>query len=339
MTTVPAAPGPPPAALAARARAAAHAHRPPGPCTCPEDTLADRPDGLVVRHGHVVAKAHAPAADPAPLVRRLAAAARLSDVFLAPLDGTPATLHGRPVTRWPYAEPVDPEDPDAAPWEAAATLLARLHRAPVPAAAEVPANRGPAKAARAVARLRDAAGDHPAAGPVLRAWAVLPGWARGAGPAPDRPALCHGDFHLGQLVRLPDGSWRLIDVDDVGLGAPAWDLARPAAWFACGLLAPDEWARFLGTYRAAGGPAVPAAGDPWPVLDVPARALTVQTAARVLTACLADGRAPDEVEAVFVEACARMAGLPLSVAGESAPEPTPWGATDRCPDGVCPGDR
>ncbi|CAL9587788.1 phosphotransferase [Streptomyces sp. enrichment culture] len=310
-------------ALAAQARAAAHPDGPPPRCRCPEGTLADRPDGLVVRHGRIVAKAHAPDDDPARLTRRLAAAARLPGVFLAPLDRAPVPLHGRPVTRWPYAEPVDPDDPDAAPWEAAATLLARLHRAPVPAAAAVPVSRGPAKAAQAVAHLGDAAGGHPAAVAVLRAWAALPGRVRGAGPAPGPAALCHGDFHLGQLVRLPDGTWRLIDVDDVGLGAPAWDLARPAAWFACGLLAPAEWARFLGAYRASGGPAVPAAGDPWPVLDVPARALTVQTAARVIAACLAEGRAPDDVEEAFVDACARMAEVPEPAAGELAPEPTP----------------
>lgn len=52
----------------------------------------------------------------------------------------------------------------------------------------------------------------------------------------------------------PDGAWRLIDVDDLGLGVPAWDLARPAAWYAAGLLAPEDWLCFLDAYRAAGGP-------------------------------------------------------------------------------------
>ncbi|TWV31993.1 aminoglycoside phosphotransferase family protein, partial [Streptomyces misionensis] len=110
----------------------------------------------------------------------------------------------------------------------------------------------------------------------------------------------------------PDGPWRLIDVDDLGLGVPAWDLARPAAWYACGLLPPDTWTRFLAAYRAARGPAVPAAGDPWPALDVPARALTVQTAALAITKALTAHRPLDEAERALVGACARMTAVPYA---------------------------
>ncbi len=102
---------------------------------------------------------------------------------------------------------------------------------------------------------------------------------------------------------------------DLGLGAPAWDLARPAAWYACGLLPPGVWQRFLAAYRAAGGPAVPADGDPWAALDAPARALTAQTAARSVTKAVAEGRPLDDVEEEFVGACARMAAVPLAPSG------------------------
>jgi hypothetical protein len=52
-------------------------------------------------------------------------------------------------------------------------------------------------------------------------------------------------------------------VDDLGVGDPAWDLARPAGFWAAGLIPDDDWAAFLQSFRDAEGPAVPP-GDPWP---------------------------------------------------------------------------
>lgn len=315
-------------ALGAAAGRAAHPgfarHAPSAPCPdCGRGpiVLTDRPDGAVVRHGTVVAKAHAADTDPAALAVRVAVAAHplLAGILLPPLGGPAGDTAGA-VTLWPCGTPVDPEEPGAAPWEEAAALLARLHSVP-PAAlpGPLPPMRGPAKAARALARLRRAR-PGPAAEPVLRAWEGLPGWARDEAPAPRGSFLCHGDLHLGQLVRHPadGGPWQLIDVDDIGRGDPAWDLARPAAWYAAGLLAPGTWARFLTAYRAAGGPAVRPAGDPWPELDVPARALTVQTAALALAKSAAAGRALDDAERMMLDSCARIAGVPAELAPGSA---------------------
>lgn len=303
--------------LHALARATAHPEGAAGQgkeecCSCPVALLADRADGTVVRHGAVVLKAHAPGGGAGELPARVAVATRpaLADVLLPPLPALPhlpSALDGRPLTAWPYGTPVDPDDPAAAPWEAAARLLALLHRTPPPPG--LPAMRAPLKAAHAVERMRRAAPGHPAAATVLRAWRTLPEPGRAGDRAPG--GLCHGDFHLGQLVRAPH--WRLIDVDDLGLGDPAWDLARPAAWFAAGLLAPEVWTRFLGMYEAAGGPATGraggGAGDPWARLDLPARALTVQTAALALAKSAAEGRPLDEVEHVMIDTCERIASL------------------------------
>ncbi|MER7517526.1 aminoglycoside phosphotransferase family protein [Streptomyces sp. NPDC126499] len=299
-------------------------------CACPVSLLADRDDGTVVRHGGVVLKAHAPDSDTAQLRARVALAGlpALAGVLLPPVPG-PGTLSdgpdepadGRPLTFWPFGVPVDPEDPDAAPWEEAGRLLALLHRTPVPPG--LPPMRARVKVALAVERMRRTAPDHPAAATVLAAWATLPAGDTGGG----RPALCHGDFHLGQLVRPGGGPcWRLIDVDDLGTGDPAWDLARPAAWFAAGLLPPEVWSRFLGAYEAAGGPATtgPAetgAGpaDPWVRLDGPARALTVQTAALAVAKSTVEGRALDEVEDVMIDTCARIASVRTELAPQASP--------------------
>ena len=66
------------------------------------------------------------------------------------------------------------------------------------------------------------------------------------------------------------------------LGDPAWDLARPAGFWAAGLLDDEAWTTFLAAYRESGGPAVPADGDPWPALDLPARAAVLVAAVQAL---------------------------------------------------------
>ncbi|MER8043946.1 aminoglycoside phosphotransferase family protein [Streptomyces sp. NPDC094032] len=298
--------------LHALARAAAHPGAPSG-CPCAVAVLADRDDGTVVRHGRLVLKSHAPGGETEALRARVGVAGlpALAEVLLPPLPNPRAALDGRVLTAWPYGVPVDPEDPGAAPWEEAGRLLALLHRTPPPPG--LPPMRAPLKAALAVDRMRRAAPDHPATATVLAAWRTL---APQDGPPPGPLALCHGDFHLGQLVRAPH--WRLIDVDDLGVGDPAWDLARPAAWFAAGLLPPEVWSRFLGAYEEAGGPATGGlggpGGDPWARLDVPARALTVQTAALSLAKSTAEGRPLDEVEQVMIDTCARIASLRTELA-------------------------
>jgi aminoglycoside phosphotransferase (APT) family kinase protein len=143
---------------------------------------------------------------------------------------------------------------------------------------------------------------HGPANDITRAAAALPLWVW-MPHAPGRPeTLVHGDWHLGQLGRRAGGPWTLIDVDDLGLGDPAWDLARTAGFWAAGLLPDADWRVFLDAYREAGGLALPpAAADPWPVLEPFARAAVVQAAA----VGAVNGR-QDDAQEMLVDACARM---------------------------------
>lgn len=286
----------------------------------PHVVLADRRDVTVVGVGGCAVKLHSAATCLADLTVQLAIAAdpALADALLAPIplpaNGFTTTIADRPVTVWPLGTPVDPDDPDSAPWQHGAELLARLHRAPLPTG-RVPQMGGPARVADAVTRLRGSrAVSMSQARTVLDAYETLPAWTARGGPAPAELHHClvHGDWHLGQLVRVDD-TWRLIDVDDLGIGPAAWDLAHPAAWTAVGMLAPEDWQEFLDAYRHAGGPAIPAGVDPWSVLDLPARAITVQAAARGILAAAAQDRELDEVEELLIESCrgiVRMGTIP-----------------------------
>ncbi|MEV4098162.1 aminoglycoside phosphotransferase family protein [Streptosporangium saharense] len=268
--------------------------------TAPAEVVPTRPDVVIVRAGDIVVKAHAPGAPREPLERRMRTVAHpaLRGILLEPVTEEVVTIGGRLVTVWPAGTPVDPADPEAAPWEEAARLLARLHAVPAGQVPPPPAAGGPGKVVAMAARLR---GNPSAAARAVRgALACLPTLEDVPGPA----GLTHGDWHMGQLVRTGDG-WILIDVDDLGVGDQAWDLARPAAWFAAGLLDPAVWHRFLDAYRAAGGPAT-GAGDPWERLNLPAQATTVQLAAAALSTAEREGRALDEVEEALVETCQRI---------------------------------
>jgi hypothetical protein len=244
------------------------------------EALTTPSGAAIVVDGDVVAKLHRPGTDPQALRQRLRVAAR-SDSLLSPLNLEPEPVGDRWRTRWPRVEVVAP-DPDALPWAEAGRLLALLLREPTGGFA-LP-HGGPARLARALARL----GQGPDADMIRRAAAGLT-----TAPAAGRPAtLVHGDFHLGQLGQF-DGVSVLIDIDDLGVSDPAADLARPAGFWAAGLLPDGDWHEFLDGYRKAGGSAVPA-GDPWQVLEPLARVAVVAAAAN----------APDEL---LIAACERMA--------------------------------
>ena len=121
------------------------------------------------------------------------------------------------------------------------------------AVAALPALRPVARLERALARVPSSA---PAAPLLLRVGSAV---VTEAATAPADRLLVHGDWHLGQLGRRIGARWRLLDVDDIGVGDPVWDLARPAGFWAAGLLSDAEWDAFL---TATGTPVGPLCRPP-----------------------------------------------------------------------------
>lgn len=244
-------------------------------------------------------------------------------------DRPDAAARVRLATVWPRLETIPP-DPDAVPWADAGALLARLHSRAAPERPDVPVHGAVARVERALARLADLDGS--TASPeqldavrvVRQAAAALPAQAREPGPTGRPVALVHGDWHLGQLGRLGrpsvpggrggvprPGRLLLIDPDDLGVGDPAWDFARPGALLAAGLLPPHHWQCFVDAYRDAGGPALPAGpAEPWPAVDAVARAGVVQGAAAVVARAIRAGRPLEHADRRLVAACRALAAQP-----------------------------
>jgi hypothetical protein len=261
---------------------------------------AESPSGaLIATVGPIVIKVHHLRTDPTLLAARLRAAAdaRLADVLVPPVSTTVhPTPDGRSATVWPRMEVLHPCQNEA-PWADAGTLLARLHRVDHEPIAMLPALRPIARLERALRRVPSA---KPGAPLLLRVGSAI--LAQAVSPPPGA-RLVHGDWHLGQLGSRAGWAWRLLDIDDLGVGDPAWDLARPAGFWAAGLLPDCEWDAMLTAYRSAGGPGVPRFGDPWPRLDLPARAAVVVAACRAVTR--PESVAEDTADALL-EACGRM---------------------------------
>ncbi|MCA0293959.1 MAG: aminoglycoside phosphotransferase family protein [Actinobacteria bacterium] len=243
----------------------------------------------------VIVKLHGAGTDRDRLTRRLhgIGATDMDRLWIQPLRYAPLPApNDRLATVWPRVTVLSTiETP---PWADVGALLARLHRMPL--LDDLPRLGGHSRLARAIAFLRTSGRDD-----LARLADYGDGLAATLAELP-LATLAHGDFHLGQLGHTPlRRSWKLLDVDDFGIGDPAWDLARPAGFWAAGLLDDDAWATFLDAYRAAGGPAVPPDGDPWPALDLPARAAVLVAAVQAL-------RTPNsgEVAAQLLAACARM---------------------------------
>lgn len=268
------------------------------------EILSRRSGRLVVRLGRWVVKVHALGMNPDDLRGRLGILEwpGMDGIFLRPcLQELIPLEDDRWAMLWPLARPVQAESEEL-PWKEAGQLLARLHRVPLPRKSDgMPRTKAAFRFNSVLGKLAELSPHDERVGIVLAAARTL------GGEMPERNrTLVHGDWHLGQMV-FDSGDWRLIDPDDLGIGDPLWDLARPAAFFAAGLIQADQWLEFLNAYRLAAGPALPAGTDIWTVLDRPARTSIVQCAAKALIRSSRGDKSLTESEEVLINVCKRIA--------------------------------
>lgn len=274
--------------------------------------LSLRSERLLLRAGDFVLKVHSDDTCPQTLSQRLQliGQATWSEIFLQPSVKTIRTLNGgRVVTVWPLGRALHLGDEDL-PWVESARLLAALHRLPLHEGSRTSA----APRSRALLRWHKAVDELKGvdSGARDQDWLVIHEAAATLDlKVSEERALqwVHGDWHLGQLVDIgseESPAWRLIDIEDMGVGEAIWDLARPAAFYAAGLLPREDWESFLEAYRIAEGPALPRTGDVWCELEKPARALIVQSAATSWHKARREARELYPDERVLVETCLRI---------------------------------
>ena len=180
---------------------------------------------LVNRRDRVVARMDVPGRCELPVEDRIVLAVAVADVdapMIRPLSGEAHELpSGWCVTFWPLAEPVS-----ALSAVEAGALLADLHSCSIPP--QAPLGVPPLHVHR-----RDLEGFFHCADPGIAQYAVSmmsERWTQAVASARahqplQRPAvLCHGDFHVGNMVRL-DGRLLLCDLDSVCVAPRECDLA------------------------------------------------------------------------------------------------------------------
>lgn len=267
----------------------------------PEPT-ASRSGAVILRVAGLALKTHTASCDGAALALRLRVACDVP-ALLSPLSADPQFLRTpvgeRWVSVWPAVEPLRAGSAAQVAWREIGSVAARLHRRPPPVGCALP--HGGLTRIRRVATGLDR----------LAAPSWLTGLAQRLADEASRPfelaaTLVHGDLHLGQVGRGPAGDWLLFDVDDLGLGDPAWDLGKIAGLWAAGQLDHASWEEFLGGYRSADGPAVPAEGNPWPRLDLPARAAVLTTLFGLLRDRAAGQRVDENLVQELQSTCRRM---------------------------------
>ncbi|MBP9708853.1 MAG: phosphotransferase [Oligoflexales bacterium] len=272
--------------------------------------LSKRGSAYVVKYGNIVAKIHSTSTDIIELKSRidLIGQESICNFFLQPLLRKVEIVKGRLLTLWPAGLTSESASVDRLDWKEHALLLAEFHKASfrIENKEQVLAKAGNEFRLQRMHSRFQASKNCKEKNYVLGAFSTLT-FADSKHGQNNACHVIHGDWHPGQVVQYNDNA-KLIDIDDVGIGNPAWDLARPAAWYLASFLSDSIWQDFLDSYRDAGGPAIKGK-NPWEFLELPARTVVIQSAAKALIDTQTETRLLDDFELELINMCRRIQAL------------------------------
>ncbi len=282
-------------------------------------TLAKTSRSTVLQHDSVIAKCHF-AADNMMLSEKIRTIQEpdFQSIFLQPHRSSYHCQNDKfGISYWPEAERISPDKLTNAFWSEIGALLAKLHSTPIKNSnlrfpTELFSNftQVNEKIANSFAYCSVNPKHKKHLKKINQAWISILTHKNFHKVVKDirlRPKVwSHGDFHLGQIVFIKSHGTttaRFIDFDTFCCSIPEWDLARPAALFAAGILPAHLWNSFIVSY----------AGDKfnhklnenklWSKLDIPAKVMTVNLATiAVNRATLTDENLEDS-ELQLIETC------------------------------------
>ena len=287
----------------------------------PEDiaTLSKTSKSTVLRHESIVAKCHFEV-DKDNLYERIRTIqeSEFQSIFLQPNLPTYHYQNEKvDISYWPEAERLSPNKLTKSIWSEIGILLAKLHSTPL----KKIELRFPSELFKIFSDINEKlqrCNKQCAAGSkhrtqlkiIYQAWISILTHKNFHKVVKDirlRPKVwSHGDFHLGQIVFIKDqenSSARFIDIDTICHSIPEWDLARPSALFAAGILPAPLWRSFIESYFELGLKQTLNEKILWSNLDMPAKVMTIKLACLALNrATLADEQLED-TEMQLIETC------------------------------------
>jgi hypothetical protein len=282
-------------------------------------TLSQTSRSTVLQHALLVAKCHF-ATNNKNLSKKIHTIQEsdFQSIFLQP---KPSTYHNLnedvSISYWPEAERISPDKLTDGLWSEIGSLLAKLHSTPLMNSKL----RFPAEVFPIFSEVNEKIADCFKQGTsgskhrlhletINHAWISILTHKNFHKEVKDirlrSKVWSHGDFHLGQIVFIHDrgkNAARFIDCDTLCHSIPEWDLARPAALFAAGILPAHLWQSFIESYAEHKFKYKLNERKLWSKLDIPAKVMTVKLATNAVNRATLSGDNLEDSELQLIETC------------------------------------